>query len=304
MFQLRLAGKVCLRLLLACGLVLALMHGYRLALLPAIASGLQLDEASTSLVRRVGIFAVVLLAYWTQVRFFEKRKVDELRPTLRGIVVGGAVGAGLIALAMGALSVLGVYGLATWRGLQDGLPGIAGLIVVAAMLEEIVYRGILFRTFENAWGTAIALGLQAVLFGLAHIENVDGRASTAELVATFASVVLVGTFWAMVFVVTRNLWVAVANHAVWNFSIILSGVTLSGNEDWVAKAPIAARYQGPDWLTGGVFGPEASVITLGLVLMALVVLWRLASSNNRLVKAQRAKTEPGPINLSAPPAQA
>lgn len=287
MFQLRLAAQVGLRLVLAFAAIVASVQTFRLLLLPAIISLFHPGEASTSFLRRTGIFAIVLSAYWAYVRYYEKRKVDELRPTLRGIVVGGVTGAGLVSLAVLLLFALGVYHINAYRGVQGGLLGVAGLIVVAAMLEEVAYRGIVFRVLENAWGTVVAVWLQSLLFALAHMGNIENRASTAELITTVVSGTLIGAFWTLVFVHSRNLWVVGANHAAWNFSIILAGVPLSGIGDWVSVAPIAAQYQGPDWLTGGPFGLEDSSITNLLVCAALVALWTRARSKNLLARAQR-----------------
>lgn len=286
MFQLRLAGRVGLSLLLACAAIVGGVQAFRLLLLPAIVSLFHPGEALTSFLRRIGVLAFLLLSYWAYVRFYEKRKVDELRPALRGIAIGGMAGAGLILFAALLLFALGAYEVTAYRGLQGGLLGVAGLIVVAAMLEEVVYRGVVFRILENAWGTTIALCLQALLFGLGHLENIEGGAGAAELITTVVSVTLLGAFWTLVFVHSRNLWVVGANHAAWNFSIILTGVPLSGLGDWVSLAPIASRYHGPDWLTGGEFGPEASWITMVLVGAGVVALWTRARSRHRLVKAQ------------------
>lgn len=286
MFHLRLAGRVVLGLLLAFTAVVAAVQAFRLLLLPAIVSLFHPGEALTSFLRRIGILAVALLAYWAYVHFYEKRKVDELRPNPRGIAVWALAGAGLICLAALSLHALGVYEVTGYRGMNSGLLGVAGFIVVAAMLEELVYRGILFRTLEKAWGTAVALCLQSLLFGIGHLENIGDGAGSAELITTVVSVTLLGAFWTLVYVHSRNLWVAGANHAAWNFSIILTGLPLSGLGDWVSLAPIASRYHGPDWLTGGEFGPESSWLTIVLVAAAVAALWIRARASNRLVKAQ------------------
>ncbi len=301
MFQLRLAGQVALRLLLAAAAIVAAVQAFRLLLLPAIVSLFHPGEAVTSFLRRAGILAFALTAYWAYCRYYEKRSVDELRPALRGIAVGAAVGAGLIALAALVLFATGVYEVTEYRGLQSGLFGVGGFIVVAAVLEELVYRGVLFRTLEHAWGTGIALGLQSLMFGIGHLENLDADAGAADVVTTVVSVTLLGALWTLIFVYSRNLWVAAANHAAWNFAIILTGVPLSGLGDWVSLAPIASEYRGPDWLTGGVFGPEGSVITMVLVCAGVVVSWRLARAKGRFVKAR--KKEPG-APLPAPASEA
>jgi hypothetical protein len=126
-----------------------------------------------------------------------------------------------------------------------------------------------------------------------HIENIEGRASTQEMVATMASVVLTGAFWTLVFVHSRNLWVTAANHAAWNFTIILSGVPLSGIEEWRGHALFASEYRGPAWLTGGVFGPEDSVLTMMMVAMSLAGMLYWASAKHRLVATGAAPLYPG-----------
>lgn len=304
MFQLRLIGRVVLRLLLASAALAAAVQAFRLLLLPALATQFQLTEAGTSVVRRIGVFSCALLAYWAYVHYYERRGAGELRPRLRGIALAGAGGAGLIALAASLLFALGAYEVTAWPGLQGGLLGVAGLIVIAAMLEELFYRGIVFRTLENAWGTAAALWLQSLLFGIGHIANIEDRATTAELVATVVSVTLLGALWTLVYVHTRSLWAAAANHAAWNFTIVLTGVPLSGLEDWLALAPVTSRYNGPAWLTGGAFGPEASAVTIGLVAIAVAVLWKMAWTRGRLVKAQRPLAASLEGAVRSPPASA
>ena len=106
---------------------------------------------------------------------------------------------------------------------------------------------------ERAWGTELALPVQAVVFALLHLANVE-QSGIGAVMTMLVSVSLLGLLWAGLFVLGRNLWVVAANHAAWNFTILLSGVPLSGIEDWRALAPLESRYAGPDWLTGGMFG--------------------------------------------------
>jgi hypothetical protein len=57
---------------------------------------------------------------------------------------------------------------------------------------------------------------------------------------------------------------------------LLSGVPLSGIEDWRALSPIESRYAGPEWLTGGMFGPESSLLVMVSIAVAVVLLLRAA----------------------------
>jgi membrane protease YdiL (CAAX protease family) len=253
------------------GAVLVVRQG----LLPLIEAVFQPGAELLSALRRAGILLSAVAAYWACVRWHEKREATELRLQPLRLVLGGAGGAALVGLPIAVLFALGAYQLVLFRGFSPALWGVAGVIGIAAVLEELVYRCLLFRLLERASGTRVALALQAVVFALMHIANVEqGRAG--DVMAMLVSVALLGLLWAGLFVLTRNLWVVAANHAAWNFTILLSGAPLSGIEDWRAVAPIESRYAGPDWLTGGMFGPESSLLVMASMAVAVVVLLRAA----------------------------
>jgi membrane protease YdiL (CAAX protease family) len=272
-------GKIVVTL----AVMLGAMHFFRLQLLPQIQIAVELDDTATSAVRRAGILLVVILAYWVSVRVLERRAVDELRFEPAGIMWGALSGAVLISIVTLSLFAAGIYEVTAVRGLQNGLLGVAGLIVVAAMLEEVAFRGVIFLMLERAWGTLPAMGIQSLLFALQHLDNVEGAGLVASL-TTLVSGTLVGAFWTLVIVHTRNLWIVGANHAAWNFAIILTGLPLSGLESWRELAPFESRYNGPDWLTGGAFGPEDSVLTIGLMVVCLAVLYREARKRKRTIE--------------------
>jgi uncharacterized protein len=269
------------RLLVASAAISGAVLLVRLLLVPGFEAVFQPGASMTSLLRRTGIFVLVLLAYWSCVRYHERRVVTELRLSPAGIVLGALSGALLISITTLSLFAFGVYEIGSHRGLQDALPGVAGMIWVAAFLEEIAYRGVLFRILEEGWGTRVALGLQALIFGAMHLANVDATAT--QLAWTFVSVTLLGAFWCFVYVHTRNLWIVIANHAAWNFAIVLSGAPLSGIEEWRAAAPIETHVGGPTWLSGGAFGPENSIITIFVLVLSLSLLVPLAHRKRRLV---------------------
>jgi membrane protease YdiL (CAAX protease family) len=251
------------------------MLAYRRGLLPLIDASFRPGAEWLSAFRRVGILLSALAGYWAYVHWHEKREATELRLQPVRILIAGASGAALLALPVAVLFALGVYEMVLFRGASPALFGPAAVIGIAAALEELVGRCLLFRLFERAWGTWAALAAQAVLFALQHLDNVE-RGGAADVVVMLASVSLLGVLWAGVFVLTRNLWVAAANHAAWNFTILLSGMPLSGIEDWRVLSPLESRSAGSDWLTGGVFGPENSLLVTVSVTIAVVLLLRTA----------------------------
>lgn len=275
--------QVMLKLTLATVAIIGAVLLYRWLLWPALVAVLQPGELLATQSRRFGILLFALLGYWGYVRRVAKRSVRELHPAPVGTTAGLLAGAGLCLVALLPLFAIGAYEVTTQRGLQDGLPAIAGFILIAAMLEEVAYRGVLFQALEEAWGTGPAMWGQSLVFAVAHLFNIFGHASVLELATMVVSVTLLGVLLTLVFVLTRNLWVAGLSHAAWNFTILLSGVPLSGIEDWRSLAPLVTEYRGPAWLTGGVFGPENSLVTIALAAVAVAVVATRARRAGRFV---------------------
>ena len=140
-----------------------------------------------------------------------------------------------------------------------------------AFIEEIVFRGIVFRIVEAALGTWIALILSAAIFGLLHLVNPH-----ATLQGAMAIVFEAGVMFAAAFVLTRRLWLPIGIHAGWNFTQGgIFGVPVSGQP---SGGLLDGTLNGPEWLSGGVFGAEASMVAvvlgIGLGSTLLVMAWR------------------------------
>ena len=262
-------------LLLGGAAVLGSVLAFRQGLLPLIDAGFHPGPELLSACRRAGILLSAIGGYWAYVHWHERRAATELRLPPVHLVLGGASGIVLAAFPISVLFALGAYEMVLFRGVSPALLSVAVLIGVAAVLEELVYRCLLFRLLERALGTKIALAAQAAIFAVAHLENV-GQGRIGDLVVVLVSVTLLGLLWGGLFVLARNLWVVAANHAAWNFTILLSGVPLSGIEDWRGLAPFKSIYAGPDWLTGGVFGPEGSLLVIVSTMVAVALLLHAA----------------------------
>ena len=273
--RMRVAGQMLGSLLLGGVAIFGSILILRQGLLPLIEAAFHPGPELLSVFRRVGILLTAVTGYWAFVHWHEKREATELHPRPLQLMLGGASGAALVALPMAVLFALGVYEPVLFRDASSALLGVAALIGIAAILEELTYRCLLFRVVERAWGTKVALAVQAVVFALVHLENVE-QGGISDVVTMLIAVTLAGLLWAAVFVLTRNLWAAAANHAAWNFTILLAGVPLSGIEDWRKLAPLESRFAGPDWLTGGMFGPESSLLVIASTTVAVVLLLRAA----------------------------
>ena len=219
--------------------------------------------------RRVGallLAALVLAAYAAYVRVVEKRAVTELSRSdaVRELGVGLALGALLFSVTIGILAVLGAYRVTGNNGWQSML-AILPASLLAAAFEETLIRGILFRILEQWLGSWIALAISAVIFGALHLFNPG-----ASLFSSAAISIEAGVLLAAAYMLTRRLWFCIGMHAAWNFTQGgIFSVAVSGGR---SKGLLQATMSGPDWLTGGAFGAEASVVALVVCAAAGVVL--------------------------------
>jgi membrane protease YdiL (CAAX protease family) len=148
--------------------------------------------------------------------------------------------------------------------------------ILAGVLEEVLIRGIVFRILEQWLGSWVALGISAVIFGGLHLLNPGATLLNAAAISIEAGVLL-----AAAYMLTRRLWLCIGTHIAWNFTQGgIFSVAVSGGK---SKGLLQSRMIGPDWLTGGAFGAEASVVALALCLAAGMVLVALAIKKGNVV---------------------
>jgi len=141
-----------------------------------------------------------------------------------------------------------------------------------AFMEELLFRGILFRWLEAFGGSWFALALTSALFGLGHIMNPNATAFSSFAIAVEAGILLGGAY-----MLTRSLWMPMGLHAAWNFTQgEIFDVPVSGTD---VHGLVTAQMSGPELLSGGMFGLEASV--LALVPATVVGVWLVVRAIRR-----------------------
>lgn len=207
--------------------------------------------------------------YVFYVRTLEKRALTELR----GPGAGRELGAGLVLgtllflVTIGLVAAGGSYELSdtgSWVALTKSFTE----MVFIALIEEILFRGVLFRLSERSLGTWAALLISSAIFALAHLPNDN---ITALAVANTA---IAGLMFAAAYLATRRLWLAVGVHFAWNF--VSDGVFSLPTSGHPARGLLQGQLSGPEWLTGGAYGIEASAVTLIVLLVVTGLLLRHA----------------------------
>ncbi|WP_339740480.1 type II CAAX endopeptidase family protein [uncultured Maricaulis sp.] len=216
--------------------------------------------------------AAIILLLWTG--FFERRGLASVGFNA-GFAVrfgrGYGLGLGFLACVIAVIWLLGGYQIEA-----SGSLAIASLIPVTWLLagfiiqgstEELFFRGWLMGLIASRHGIWLAILINSAMFGLVHAGNI---AWSQELIFGLANIVLVGVFLSLYAAKEGSLWGVCGWHAAWNW-LLASGFGLPVSGQNVLVTPVIVDLADtPDaawWLTGGVFGPEASVVT-SLVLVA------------------------------------
>lgn len=219
----------------------------------------------------IGAAAGAIFAYtWLSRRVESRPAVTELAAAgrWRGLGRGVLVGAGAF-LATMLLAVLFTDADIT-GGSFGACLGVAGAMASVAVTEELLFRGVVHRILEERTGSIVAITVSALFFGLAHSVN-----SNATLWGALAIAVEGGALLAIAYTATRSLWLPIGLHFAWNFTESgVFGTAVSGADG--EPGLLRTVLSGPEILTGGTFGPEASLFALLCCLVPAVWLLRNA----------------------------
>ena len=221
----------------------------------------------------------VLIAVWIMARIERRRFADYGIPVRNafgcdfwvGLAWGMGSTSSLIGLiaAFGGYRVLGlaIHGGAFWYFL--GLWIIANLLIGFA--EELQFRGYLLATLADGIGFWAAAILLSIGFGSLHYFL-----KPHERWEDFAATGLLGLFMCLTLRRTGSLAFAIGFHAAFDFANLFVWSGQNAGEYAVGHL-LETRWQGPQWLTGGMLGPEASrmvFVVIGLVFAAFHRVYR------------------------------
>lgn len=236
------------------------------------------------------LFCLGLFVFFTRV--FEHAKLEEFGLKRTNVGKNLLLGAGFGSLLV-VLIVLVMYGLDVYHPLKivfapDLFLSLATLLFAAAT-EELIFRAYFLNILEKHWGTIAAILISSVGFGFAHMLNDAGGAAFGDklLFCTFLSLEA-GVSLAACYVFTRDIWMPIAAHWMWNyFEGPIFGTHVSGAD--FGKSLIDAHVSGPHLLTGGTFGPEGNIICLIVGTAGGVILIYFAARRNNLVSFAQAR---------------
>ncbi len=221
---------------------------------------------------------VLLGSYFFLFRLYEKRKITELSiQYLHKEMFGGFLfGFLTISLSIFILYLLGYYQVINISTTNYPIKLFTTLIV-AALIEDLLHRGLILREMENWLGTNVALVI-GMLVELQHIYNPHSN------LFSFFYYLIWGFSMGMMFVYTKRIWLPYFFHIGWNFAQPFYGSNLTGVDSM--GTIIQSKFSGPEFLTGGAVGIEDSIFTALFLLFIGIVLYYLAKKEGKIVKSK------------------
>ena len=226
------------------------------------------------------VFILLLFIFWVKV--IEKNSLSTLGFVKKNWLKYLGWGILISLLQMGVIAlVYQVGGIGTFELNELSLEPILFILglfpfwLLQGGTEEVATRGWLLTRIAARTNLPLAIGISSSLFGILHLGNAG---------VTFLSVlniILDGVLAGLLFIYTDSIWLVVAQHGTWNYvQGNLLGFQVSGTG---ADASIFSftMGSGPDWLTGGTFGAEGSIITTLVLLVSLVIVHRLGERKEK-----------------------
>jgi membrane protease YdiL (CAAX protease family) len=217
-----------------------------------------------------------LLAGWGMLALVDRRRPGALGFALEPAAVkDSAAGLGIGGAMLGAaVALLAVASMARWVADEGTVPEYVAALAtsfvffaVAAAAEEVMFRGYAFQALVQGVGVWPAVLASSALFAYMHGNNPNVTP------VALANIFLAGVMLAVAYLRTRSLWFATAVHLGWNWTMAsLLDFPVSGLP---SRAPLyTALETGPDWVTGGSFGPEAGIAASLTIAAGTVWMWR------------------------------
>lgn len=89
----------------------------------------------------------------------------------------------------------------------------------AAVTEEVIFRGLIFKSLQKIKGFKFAVLGSSILFAAMHLGNID-VSNIYNVISLLVAIILIGCAFALIVMETGSIWSGVAFHAIYN---IISG---------------------------------------------------------------------------------
>ncbi|MFK7803097.1 MAG: lysostaphin resistance A-like protein [Anaerolineae bacterium] len=222
----------------------------------------------------IGMYFAVWLWLWLMERRPFYTIGFERSGALWKYVKGLLIGMALLLLVTGILALMGMV---TWERPFDGISttlliGVGYLFlgfVVQGAAEEVLVRGFLLPILARRYSIWASIIVSSLVFAALHLLN-DNLSIIAML-----NLFLAGVFFAVYALKEGGLWGACGIHTTWNWTMgHILGFEVSGSSFGGPDSVLFDLMEtGPDWITGGLFGPEGGVVVTIVVILLTIYFY-------------------------------
>ena len=229
------------------------------------------------------VFILLLFIFWVKV--IEKNSLSTLGFVKKNWLKYLGWGILISLLQMGVIAlVYQVGGIGTFELNELSLEPILFILglfpfwLLQGGTEEVATRGWLLTRIAARTNLPLAIGISSSLFGILHLGN------SGVTFLSVLNIVLDGVLAGLLLIYTDSIWLVVAQHGTWNYvqgNFLGFQVSGTGADSSIFSFTMGL---GPDWLTGGEFGAEGSIITTLVLLLSVVIVYLLGERNERAVE--------------------
>ncbi len=188
----------------------------------------------------------------------------QFKNVLGNLLRGAGYAIGILGLSFGILYLLGAVQIDAVQFEPVGLLGYLLLFLIAALVEELTVRGYMIPLIAKDFHFMGAIMISSLIFAVLHMAN----AHFTWL--SFANIFLGGYLLGLIFYKKQELYTPLGLHWIWNY--FQGNVLGFGVSGFQVESVLSISQNGADWLTGGEFGLEGSVVTTSLLLLVSVYL--------------------------------
>jgi len=223
----------------------------------------------------IGIFILL----WLFMKYVDKEPFMNMGFEIKGkrndIILGMTLG--LFMMAVGYLVLISL-GEIQFLKINYDLSSIIWLFILfigVSILEETFVRGYVLKNLLESFNPYVALFISSLFFSLIHGANPN------VTLLGLSNIFLAGIFLGASYVFTKNLWFPIALHFSWNFFQAMFGFKVSGLDSYsIIKFNILEN----NYINGGEFGFESSVLSLIIIIIFTIIIWRYFKSTVKKIQ--------------------
>ncbi|MBX2897285.1 MAG: CPBP family intramembrane metalloprotease [Cyclobacteriaceae bacterium] len=224
------------------------------------------DDPLFTLLIEVSISVATLISFWFIKQKIEKESIDKFfKWNPMGFSIGSGLGFILILLCSLLMFTFNLV-KPEYHSLNN-LPFLILVFMLVAVTEEVMFRGYILNNLTEKLSKNLAIILSSLIFAAFHLGNPHFG------LIGFINIFLSGILMAIVYLNSKDLWAPIGVHFTWNLTQAVLGFAVSGrNDTGVFKLNYLSRV---DYLTGGIFGIEGSLLTTAISLTAISITGKI-----------------------------